>query len=557
MKIKTHHLLPLLALLLWTCAPKKSSTTTTNAKPNILHIMLDDLGFSDLGCYGSEIATPNIDALAASGQRFAGFRTAPMCGPTRAMLISGNSNHIEGMGRMINTNPKNARYKGMKHYEEDITDRIVAFPKLLQQAGYRTSVVGKWHLGWAESSKPANHGFDNTWVLRNAVSNYYLTKNYTISTPERLDSISYYYHNGKPADYPEGTYATAWYTDKMLEFLKKDHAENPDQPFFAFVSYTSPHWPLQVPQKYWDKYKGKYDDGYQALMKRRLAGLKAKGVIAPDIELPDYPDLKNWADLSEDEQKYEARKMEIFAGMVHNTDEHIGRLIRYLKESGQYENTIIIVQSDNGAAAEDLSKSALHGKNILSWNDNSYENMNQPNSFIALGANWAQVCSAPFRKYKQKMYEGSMASPFIITGKGIPQSKEVRTDFFTIQDIAPTFLDIADTTYPREWKGKVIEPQRGTSALAYLQGKADKVHQDDHIFSMEHRRTAFLRKGNWKIINQKDAANNDLFELYYLKDDFSEQEDLTQKHPEKRAELMADWEKYKEDVGVVFLPKMK
>lgn len=551
------NLLLFLGLLLAACSTSKDSSkivVAETSRPNILYILLDDLGFSDLGCYGSDIATPNIDALAASGQVFSGFRTAPMCGPSRAMMISGNSNHIEGMGRMMNKLKKHRRYHGLKHYEEDISDRIVAFPKLLQQAGYTTSIVGKWHLGWKENSLPSNQGFDNTCVLRHGISNYYNHKNYSIGGPK--DSISSYYSNGQPISYPEGTYATQWYTDKMLDFLQQEHAENPNTPFFAFASFTSPHWPLQVPQAYWDKYKGKYDDGYQALMERRLEGLKTKGIIENNLYLPPYPDVKNWEDLKPAEQKYEARKMEIFSGMVTNVDYHIGRIIQYLKESGQYENTIILVHSDNGAAAEDLSKVPAFKDNILSWNDNAYENMNKPNSFIALGANWAQACSVPFRKYKQMMYEGSMASPFIIAGKGIPQSKKVRKEFFTIQDIAPTFLEIAGITYPSEWKEKTIEPQRGVSALPYLQQKAEKVHEKEYVFALEHRRTAFLRKGNWKITNQTDAANNDLFKLFHLTTDFSEQINVATKEPEKLAELLMDWEQYKKEVGVIFLPKM-
>ena len=548
-----------LFLVFLSCSESPKIDTVTarqDTRPNILYIMLDDLGFSDLGCYGSEISTPNIDALAASGQRFSGFRTAPMCGPTRAMMISGNSNHIEGMGRMINTNPKNARYKGLEHYEEDISDRIVAFPKLLQQAGYSTSFVGKWHLGWEDKSLPSNHGFDNTWALRNAVGNYWNGRNYMISHPEKIDTISYYFNNGQATEYPEGTYATEWYTDKMIGFLKKEQQENKDKPFFAFASYTAPHWPLQAPQAYWDKYKGKYDDGYQALMEKRLRGLKEKGIIAPEINLPPYPDMKKWESLTAEEKKYETRKMEIFAGMVENVDFHIGRIIQYLKESGQYNNTIIIVHSDNGAAAEDLTKVSWLKEYILSWNDNSYENMNNANSFIALGSNWAQACSVPFRKYKQKMYEGSMASPFIIVGKGIPTSTKVRNDFFCIQDIAPTFLDIAGTTYPNEWKGKAIVPQRGVSILPYVQQHSPKVHNEDFIFAIEHRRTGFLRKGDWKITNQADAANNELFKLFNLKNDFSEQEDLAKEEPDKLAELLAGWEQYKKEVGVIFLPKL-
>ncbi|MEM7373669.1 MAG: arylsulfatase [Bacteroidota bacterium] len=548
-----------LLILFAACSNGRQETATPeskNSRPNILYIMLDDLGFSDLACFGSEIATPNIDALAARGQRFAGFRTAPMCGPTRAMMISGNSNHVEGMGRMMNTQEKNARYMGMKGYEEDITDRIVAFPTLLQQAGYFTAVTGKWHLGWEESSKPANHGFDRSWVLRNAAANHYIRKNYGISHPDRRDTVSIYYSNGKEVAYPEGTYSSEWYTDQMLEFLKEAERLNDDQPFFAFLSFTSPHWPLQVPEAYWDKYRGKYNDGYQALMERRVQGLKENGIISADIELPPYPDLENWDNLSEEEQQYAARKMEIFAGMVENADYHIGRLIQYLQESGEYDNTIIVLHSDNGAAAEDLSLHPAFREKINTWNDNSYENMNQTNSFIALGEHWAQACAAPFRKYKQQMYEGGMASPCIIAGKGIPASTTVRREFFTIQDIAPTFLEIAGTSYPKEWQGKEIEPQRGTSILSYVQERASKVHEDDFIFAMEHRRTAFLRKGHWKIANQQDAANNDLFELYNLQEDFSEQRDLSSEQTEVFEDLLAEWEQYKKEVGVVFLEKL-
>lgn len=549
----------LLLFVFWGACVNNSKAPDASKKaipPNILYIVLDDLGFSDLGCYGSEIATPNIDALAANGQRFSGFRTAPMCGPTRAMMISGNSNHVEGMGRMMNTEEKNYRYKGMPGYEEDISDRIVAFPKLLQQAGYFTAITGKWHLGWEERSKPTNHGFDNSWVLINAAANHYVSKNYSISHPDKRDSVSIYFSNGKQVDYPEGTYSTQLYTDKMLEFLRNAKKQDTDKPFFALMSYTSPHWPLQVPEQYWNKYKGKYDEGYQALIDRRLRGLKDKGIISPEIALPPYPDMTKWEDLSEEEQRYEARKMEIFAGMVENVDYHIGRLVQYLKERREYENTIIVLHSDNGAAAEELSKLPSHSKHINDWNDNSYENMNQVNSFIALGHNWAQACSAPFRKYKQKMYEGSMASPFIIAGKGIPASGEVRKEFFSIQDIAPTFLEIAGTAYPTEWHGKQIESQRGVSLLSFIQENATKVHGDNYIFALEHRRTAFLRKGNWKITNQEDAANNALFELYNLKNDFSEQQNLAKEQPEVLAELIADWEQYKKEVGVVFLEKM-
>ena len=535
----------LISLLLIACHPEEPS------RPNVLLILLDDLGYSDLGCYGGEIATPNIDALATNGQRFAGFYTSPMCAPTRAMLLSGNDNHIEGMGRMMNRKKSNAQYKGLPHYEEDISDRVVLFPKLLQQAGYYTCMAGKWHLGWKDSSDPYLHGFEDTWALRNGFANYYDGRNYGISEVNGRDTISFYTQNGQSVAYPNGRHATEVYTDKIINHLAK--AKNTDKPFFAYLPYTAPHWPLQVAEKYSNPYRGKYDQGYQGLVQQRLTGLKEKGLIASDIQVPTYSDIPLWEDLSQQEQKIQARKMEIQAGLITHLDENIGRLVNWLKENRQYENTVIFLLSDNGAGAENFIN---HPKMRQYLNDtiiNSMKNLGKPNSFATIGSTWAQVCSTPFKKYKGRMYEGGIKAPFIVSGYSIPKKEGARKDFFTVQDIAPTILEIAGITYPLEWNGKQMIPQRGTSIYSFLKNETEKTHSDDFIFAMEHRDAAMIRQGNWKLVNQMDAANKAQFELYDLSKDKKETTNVAALETDKVKELLEYWEDFKQETGVLFL----
>ncbi|MFK7979249.1 MAG: sulfatase-like hydrolase/transferase, partial [Saprospiraceae bacterium] len=324
----------ILPLFILACANSKTaSPSTTDTRPNMLVILLDDMGYSDMGCYGSEIATPNMDYLAEQGQRFSQYCTAPMCAPTRAMLLSGNDNHIEGMGRMMSVRGNHRNYLGRPHYEEDISERVVLFPKLLQKAGYYTSMSGKWHLGWDDSSDPYLHGFDDTWALRNSFANYYDSRNYGISDIKLRDTISMYTNNGKSVKYPVGQHATEVYTEKAITYFNT--AKSLQKPFFTYLAYTAPHWPLQVEEKYCEPYLGQYDDGFRAVMQRRLKGLKEKGIITADTPLPAYPDVPKWDSLTESARKLLARKMELQAGLIAHLDEHIGKVIQSLKDNGQ------------------------------------------------------------------------------------------------------------------------------------------------------------------------------------------------------------------------------
>ncbi len=352
-----------------------SQKNKADQRPNILLLVADDLGDADLGCYGGDIETPNIDNLAAAGLRFSRFYTSPLCAPSRAMLLSGNDNHIAGMGRQ-HLRTSEFGYEGM------LTDRVATIPQVLRNAGYHTYMAGKWHLGM---DNPHLKGFEHSFVLIGGGANHYDDQGFMADTP-----VSLYTEDGQPARWEGGNYSTDFYTDKLIEYIDRHQGDR--KPFFAYAAYTSPHWPLQVDESYWKKYAGRYDDGYEELKERRLESLKNAGMIPEDAVLPpNHEMVKPWDSLTAEEMKKESRKMELYAGMVDNLDLNIGRLIQHLKHIGEYENTLIVFISDNGAAAEDFYYHEYFGPFIREHFNDDYESMGKPNSFISSGPQWAVV----------------------------------------------------------------------------------------------------------------------------------------------------------------------
>lgn len=340
-----HAMRVFLFLVFLTLAQSGRAVTTSeegeDPRPNILLLVADDLGYADLGCYGGDIETPHIDALAARGLRFSRFHIAALCAPTRSMLLSGNDNHIAGMGIQHN----GADEFG---YEGHLTDRIVPVPQLLRDAGYHTYMAGKWHLGYKPEHNPHRKGFEHSFVNLDGAGNHYDDQGWEEGIP-----IARYTEDGRKAGWPKGTYSTDLFTDKIIGYIDR-HADD-GKPFFAFAAYTSPHWPLQVDEPYWRKYEGRYDEGYEVLKMRRMESFKKAGMSPEDAVIPPPHDrVKPWDSLSPNEQEMEARKMELYAGMVDNLDHNIGRMITYLKSIGEYENTLIVFMADNGAAAEDF-----------------------------------------------------------------------------------------------------------------------------------------------------------------------------------------------------------
>ena len=523
-----------LAALPFTACAHASQDEANSSRPNILLIVADDLGYTDLGSYGGDIETPNLDSLASSGLQFSGFQTAPFCAVTRAMLLSGNNNHIAGMGSQD-------LQAGVFGYEGRLTDRIVPFPALLQKAGYRTYMAGKWHLGTLPEANPKQKGFDRSFVLLEGAGNHYNDQGLFSDAP-----ISPYTEDGERVSWNEGDYSTEFYTDQLISYIDENLGNG--LPFFAFAAYTSPHWPLQVDPEYWKKYEGKYDDGYEKLKARRFENLKRIGLIPADAGLPaSHPRVKPWDTLTEEEKETEARKMELYAGMVDNLDYNIGRLFSYLKEVGEYDNTLIVFISDNGAAAEDFYHHETFGPFIREHFTAGFESMGEPHSFISYGPQWAEAGASPFRYFKGYTTQGGVSAPMIVAGPGIATEKQVVHAFASIMDLAPTFYEIAGISYPARFRNKDVYPLKGRSLWPILSGGTDSVHPEEYVFALEHRGHVLIRKGDWKLVNTTLPLNPDNFELYDLTVDLAEQRDLRAAEPEKFREMLGEWEVLKRE----------
>ena len=506
-----------------------------NKKPNILLIVADDLGYSDLGSFGSEIETPNIDAIAYEGIRFSKFYASPLCAPTRAMLLSGNDNHIAGMGSM---------FERTENFgcEKRLTNRVAIIPELLKTQNYHTYMAGKWHLGTDPEANPFNRGFDQSFVNLLGAGNHYNDKGLFAE-----NRITPYTENGKPAKWKDGNYSTDFYTDKLIEFI--DSNLDDDNPFFAFAAYTSPHWPLQVDLKYSQKYQGYYDDGYEKLKEKRFLNLKRIGMIPKDSEMPpNHEDIKSWDLLSDEEKKSEAKKMELYAGMVDNLDFNIGRLIKYLKKIGEYENTFIVFMSDNGAAPADLYNNPKYSEYIREYFNNDFDNMGNLNSFVSYGPQWAEASSAPFKFYKGLTTEGGVRAPMIITGPNINRENEIHHASLTLMDIAPTFYEMANINYPKTYNESELYPLKGNSILTYLSKKSNQIKESEFVFELEHNKKAMLIRGDWKITNITEPFNESNFKLYNLAHDQAEMNDVKSLNPEIYNELLKEWKKFSNEV---------
>jgi arylsulfatase A-like enzyme len=522
-----------------------ASAASQTGRPNILLIVADDLGYADLGVYGSDINTPNIDQLAAEGILFTQFHTAPLCEPTRAMLLSGNNNHLAGVAAQSHVGVAGVPSEHipgipLAGYENQLSDRVVPFPKLLQGAGYDTYSVGKWHLGLELENSPYAAGFSRSFNLLQGAGTHFDSKGY-------YEGGSLYREGKELTEYPTGRYSTEFYTDKLLEYIEADRDSG--KPFFAFAAYTSPHWPMQVPDDYLDLYAGHYDDGYDSLRERRFDSLKEAGIIPLDSQLPPRNDQNTpWQQLTAEEQRIESRKMELYASMVDNLDDHVGRLIGYLKDKDLYDNTLIIFMADNGAAAEDFYNSGPYRDYLRATFDNSYEKMGTADSFVSYGPQWAEASSAPFQKHKGYTREGGMVAPMIIAGPGVAASGVIDPTYATVMDLAPTFLQIAGADYPNDGS---VKPMLGESMNDFLAGDSDAIHDDDYITILSHRGRSFVRQGPWKIVTTTGPFDESNFELFNVVADPGEMHNLAEAEPEKMAELIDIWRVKRKEMGII------
>ncbi|KAI0178659.1 alkaline phosphatase-like protein [Hypoxylon sp. FL1284] len=548
-------------------------------RPNFLIVLADDLGFSDVGSFGGEINTPNVDKLSKNGIRFTDFHAAAACSPSRAMIMTGTDHHIAGLGNLVewtnvsgqndpNGTMSTAVQRGMPGYEGYLNERVAALPEVLRDAGYLTLMSGKWHLGLTPERSPRARGFERSFAHLPACSNHFGFEPQledADSIPEFM-TMSFIALHSEDGEYvrklPENWYSSNGYGDKMVSYLRDWKEGGDDRPFFGYLPFTAPHWPLQAPQEYIKKYRGVYDDGPDALRAKRLQRLKDLGMVAQDVE--PHPvvaeETKQWNEMSAEERANSCRAMECFAGMVECIDANVGKVTDYLEEIGELDNTFICFLSDNGAEgaayeAYPIVKSTVL-QHLQKYYNNHIDNLGNGDSFIWYGPRWAQAATAPSRLYKAYTTEGGVRVPYVMKPParfaGGFEAGGVTHQFATVMDLAPTILDMAGVAHPAPtYQGREVVPMRGKSMVPYLEKKAESIHDKDFINGWETCGRAACRKGDWKIVFIPKPKGPERWQLYNLARDPGEVHDLAEKEPERLAELVKLWDQYVLETGVV------
>ena len=471
------------------------------------------------------------------------------------MLLSGMDNHRAGVGNLYAKLADNQ--KGRAGYEGRLRDRVAALPELLQAAGYHTYITGKWHLGESAEHSPAARGFEKSWVLAESGAGHFANMQ-SLSGPGQ----AIYRENGRKLDsLPADFYSTRFYADRMIDYIGQGLGDS--KPFFACLAFTAPHFPLQAPAASMEKYSGRYDAGYDVLHAQRFQRLKELGIIPTDTEaFPPLPAEKPWERLTERERKVSARTMEIYAAMIDDLDRHVGKVVDYLKDVGEYDNTLVFFLSDNGAEGHRLDDGLVP---LLEWSrqccDNRYGNMGRPDSYVMLGPNWARAAAGPFRMFKGFTTEGGIRVPAFIHYPAHVRGGVLRREVVTVMDIMPTLLEFAGVSHPGTgYNGRDVLPMQGRSLVGLLGGKAPATGEKDFSMGWELLGKRAYREGDWKIVWQPeqeswepwtDGIKTGQWQLYNLANDLAEMRDLSAQHPQILRELTTGWERYAQENGVI------
>jgi len=507
-----------------------------SAPPNIVLIMADDMGFSDIGCYGGEIATPNLDSLAANGVRFTQFYNGARCCPTRAQLLTGLYAHQAGIGFMEPSNAYNKPFKHIPEYQGFLNRRCVTLAEMLKPAGYQTFMCGKWHVGAAEGQRPLDRGFDRFFGIHGGASSFFHPKPGQIMDGEKpLDPL------------PKDFYTTDYFANYAAKFVREAKTESP---FFLYLAFTSPHWPLHAWPEDITKYRGKYRDGWLKLRQERFARQKSMGLFPPDAELsPPHETAEEWKPEDAGSTDMDMR-MAVYAAMIDRMDQGIGRVLAALRETGRFDDTLIFFLSDNGACAEPIGKGQADAKPA-----------DDPHSFQGVLLPWANASNTPYRQFKHWTHEGGIATPFIAHWPTAMQTQRppdhgtgrlVRTPAHII-DIMATCVDLAGTEYPKERDGQPIHPMQGVSLKPLLEASGGIPAR---TLFWEHEGNRAVRSGQWKLVahyngnlGDEDVALGERtgrWELYDLERDSTELRNLADQHPDLVTDLAAQhaaWEK--------------
>jgi arylsulfatase len=522
-------------------------------KPNIVIILADDMGYSDIGCFGGEINTPHLDALASQGLRFTQFYNSARCCPTRASLLTGLHPHQTGVGHMMED-------RGHDGYRGRLNRRCVTIAEALKPAGYRSYAVGKWHVTPGDNAKeladtsnwPLQRGFDRFYGTIHGAGSYWDPS--SLVRDNRLITAF-----NDPEYQPPVYYYTDAISDHAVRFVREHTREHSQQPFFLYVAYTTAHWPMQAKESDIARYRGRYDAGYAAIREARWARQKGLGVV--DARWQPVPLVGDWGKVKD--RAFEARCMEVYAAMVDCMDQGIGRLLQALRDTGQWDHTLIFYLQDNGACAENIGR----GTNVtppaaqptyppMSADALQYGSIPRqtrdgwpvrqgygvmpggPDTYVAYGREWANVSNTPFREYKHWTHEGGIATPLIVHWPaGIPASRRGRLEKQPgqLMDIMATCLDVAGVPYPSEYQGEKITPLEGVSLRPAFTGKTIQRQQP---LVWEHESNRAIREGKWKLV----AKENQPWELYDMEKDRTEMNNLAAQYPRRVQEMSAAWE---------------
>jgi len=521
------------------------SVAVAQEKPNILLVVADDLGWTDLGSYGGEIDTPNLDALARQGAQFTDFHVSVSCSPTRSMLMSGSDNHVAGLGNMGELLAENQ--KGQPGYEGHLNDRVATLAEVLREGGYHTYMSGKWHLGHEEGSLPFDRGFERSFSMLVGGASHWADM---FGILPRDDPAKYTRDGEFMESLPADFYSSRSYADFLMEAIRENRGDG--KPFLAYLAFTAVHDPVHVPEPWLSKYRGKYDDGYEALKAARWQDAKKIGVVPETADLADrHPRIRPWDELSAEERAVEARGMEVYAGMLDAMDYHYGRVVDFLKDIGEYDNTLIIFLSDNGANpwySDDYP--GADKSEFRDQFDYSLENIGSPGSNHAYGIGFASSSGGPRDKYKFTVGEGGIRVPLLIAGPGVKAGR--RSDAFAyVWDIMPTILDIAGVEYPTEFKGRKIESMRGRSMLGLFDGTKEAIYGEDEFVGGEMLNGKWMRQDDYKAVLIPEPDGPGDWRFFNVVTDPGEAKDLSKEMPEKLQILKTAWEQYASDVGVI------
>ncbi len=510
-----------ICMLLAGCTPSAKPP----AKPNIILILADDMGYSDIGCFGAEIQTPHLDRLASEGVRLSSFYNNARCCPTRAALLTGLYPHQAGVGGMTDINASIPEYQGY------FNNKTMTIADLLRDAGYSTYLSGKWHVGEDRAHWPLQHGFDQCFSLIQGAASYFDFLPYRNERWPPGNQITIV-RNNTPLDLSDTTfYATDLYTDEAINLLEKHEEE---KPFFLYLSYTAPHWPLHALPEDIAKYENTYQAGWEAIRKARYERLKKSGLIGTRTKLSKKnPADRHWNQLSDQEKQQEARLMTVYAAMVDRMDQNIGKLLQYLEKDGQLNHTVIFFLSDNGGSTAGSLTGGKYGHPRF-----SVEALpGTPESFTGYGKSWANVSNTPFRFFKADTYEGGIASLFIAWYPGHFSKNHISDAVSHIVDIMPTVAELAGTKYPDTFDGHALKPLEGKSLVAVLSGESSL---PDRPLYFEHMGKGGVIEGNWKLVRFR----NQPWELYNLKEDRSETHNLAEEFLEQLKTLQSKYEQW-------------